>query len=82
MGFAQGVICEPLNSFDSLKHSEHFKHSNTLNELNTSKVSGFYMSDSPFLKKLNLTRWNGWGGKQIEGIELLVTLRMLRVLYE
>ena len=29
------------------------------------------MSDSPFLKKLNLTRWNAWGGKQIGTLELL-----------
>ena len=30
MGFAQGVICEPLNNFDSLKHSENFPSLQTL----------------------------------------------------
>ena len=44
-------------------------------KLNTSNTSDIFVS----LKKLILTRWNVWGGKRIEQIE---RVESLRVLYE
>ena len=73
---------DSLNSFKYSEHSEYFKYSEYYEYFK--RVEHFESVRLLYelfysLKKLILTRWNAWGGKRLELVELLRVLYGLKV---